>query len=334
MSPRSRRKGLAFKLVLLILTTTSLIFAAAFASNYLSSKKLVLKKVESNARNLTRAKVNRIETVLRTVEQLPRFMARSLENQQIDQAALLASLSDMLVSSPDIFGTLAAFEPYSFDPGRYYFAPYFYRNGNEINSAFLGDEEYRYTQLDWYLIPKLMQEPVWSEPYYDEGGGNIIMSTYSVPFRKGPGEGDGFWGVVTSDISLDWLVDIVSSVSAFQTGYAFLISGNGVFVSHPDKSLIMRESIFSLAEGLQDRELRRIGREMIHGDEGFVPVSGLTQGKKSWLYYAPLPSSGWSLGVLFPEEELFADIETMNREMLFIVAFGLLFLTAAIILIA
>ena len=25
---------------------------------------------------------------------------------------------------------------------------------------------------------------MWSEPYFDEGAGNIIMSTYSVPFYQ------------------------------------------------------------------------------------------------------------------------------------------------------
>ena len=43
-------------------------------------------------------------------------------------------------------------------------------------------------------------------------------------------------------------MDIVSRISIYKSGYAFLISRNGVFVSHPDRKLIMNESIFSIAE--------------------------------------------------------------------------------------
>ncbi len=42
---------------------------------------------------------------------------------------------------------------------------------------------------------------------------------------------------------------------------AFLISQNGMFVTHPEPRLIMRESIFSVAEAKQDPNLRGIGRE-------------------------------------------------------------------------
>ena len=58
-----------------------------------------------------------------------------------------------------------------------------------------------------------MERAVWSEPYFDEGAGNIIMSTYSIPFSRTNGERRVFTGIVTADISLDWLVDIVSRLS-------------------------------------------------------------------------------------------------------------------------
>ncbi len=108
--------------------------------------------------------------------------------------------------------------------------------------------------------------------------------------------------MVGADISLMWLKDIVSAVKIYQTGYAFLISQNGVFVTHPDQQLIMRESIFSLAEARNDPKMREVGRDMIQGGEGFVPIPASLTGKKSWLYYAPLPSTGWSLGVVFPDD--------------------------------
>ena len=49
----------------------------------------------------------------------------------------------------------------------------------------------------------------------------------------------------------------------------------------------------------------------------------LSAGKESRLAYAPLSSSGWSLGVIFPENELYAGFRRLGREVLLIGLFGL-----------
>ncbi|MEJ2672375.1 MAG: adenylate/guanylate cyclase domain-containing protein, partial [Deltaproteobacteria bacterium] len=179
---------------------------------------------------------------------------------------------------------------------------------------------------------KELQHAVWSEPYYDEGGGNIIMCTYSVPFYRTVGGIRKLQGVVTADISLMWLKDLVSSVKIYQSGYAFLISQNGVFVTHPKAKWIMRESIFSLAEARHDPYL--LGRAMLRGKSGFVPLTDFYSGQKSWLFYAPLPSTGWSLGVVIPEGELFAQVHSLSQKIFGILLLGLGFLAVVIIAIS
>ena len=59
-----KRHGLAFKLSLLILTGTAVIFTAAFGYNYIYSRNQILRDVETNSQNVTLAAVGRIETVL------------------------------------------------------------------------------------------------------------------------------------------------------------------------------------------------------------------------------------------------------------------------------
>ncbi|MFH1625109.1 MAG: SpoIIE family protein phosphatase, partial [Pseudomonadota bacterium] len=164
--------------------------------------------------------------------------------------------------------------------------------------------------------------------------GNIVMATYSVPFYKTVSGKRQLRGVVTADISLSWLEKIVASVKIAETGYAFLVSKNGTFVTHPGENLVMNETVFSVAEARGDSRLREIGREMIKGRSGFVPFTSILTGKKCWMVYAPLASSGWSLGVLFPQDELMADITRLNRTVLFLGLAGFLFLFVVIVLIA
>ena len=222
----------------------------------------------------------------------------------------------MLQSNKDIFGMAAAFEPNSFDLKKYYYAPYVYRGQDGLEVKYLGSRDYHYFSWDWYKLPKELHQAKWSEPYYDEGGGNVIMSTYSVPMYRITKDGaKQFRGVVTADISLEWLEKIVAEVKILTSGYAFLISPKGDFITHPQKQYIMRESIFSVDRAKNDAGLREVGQEMIRGAEGFVRIKDFATGQKSVLYYAPLPSNDWSLGVIFPEDELFADLRQLSRNL-------------------
>jgi sigma-B regulation protein RsbU (phosphoserine phosphatase) len=331
---KNRRRSIAFKLSLFILIGTTLIFLSAFFYNYYYSRKIVLKNVEENARNLTFATVNKIETMLTGVEKVPSYLAFTLEKYDYNRKELLQVIEDQITTHTEIFGSTVAFEPYTFDSSSLYFAPYFYKDKGQIKFRFLGSDAYRYFIKDWYIIPKELNKPGWSEPYFDEGGGNIIMSTYSVPFYRNIKATKKFIGVATADISLEWLVGIISRISVYRSGYAFLVSKNGVFITHPDKSLIMRESIFSLAEEAGDTSLHKIGRDMVQGGEGFVSLKSFSKGEKCRMYYAPLPSIGWSLGVVIPEDELFADIRNLNREIIIIGSAGFILLFLIIVFIS
>ena len=160
------------------------------------------------------------------------------------------------------------------------------------------------------------------------------MSTYSVPFYRTIEGERVVAGVITSDISLSWLQKIVASIKIAETGYGFLISQNGTFVTHPKKELVMNETIFSQAEARGDENLRKIGREMIHGKSGFVQFRSILTGKLCWMAYAPLSSSQWSLGVLFPQDELMADVVRLNKIVIILGIFGFLFLLVVIVYIA
>jgi sigma-B regulation protein RsbU (phosphoserine phosphatase) len=329
-----KNRGIAFKLSILILSTTAIIFVIIFGYSYQISRELILNNVRENAKNLTFNAVNKIETILQSFAKIPENIAYSLEYSKYNKSEILNLLRRIVQNNSEIFGSTIAFEPYTFDKDSLYFAPYFYKDHGTIKFTYLGGERYRYFYWDWYQIPKELNKPQWSEPYFDEGGGNIIMSTYSVPFYRNSNGKKKFMGIVTADISLDWLEKIISSIEIYKTGYGFLISKNGTIVTHPNTSMIMNETIFSLAEQREDEELRQIGRRMISGQSGFVPLSGFNSNKKYWMFFAPLSTSGWSLGVLFPEDELMSDITRLNRHVLMIGVAGLSIVLIMIVVIS
>lgn len=330
MKPRS----LATQLLLFILPATALVFLALFLTTYSASKQAVLREVAEDARNLTQATVYQIVSVLHGIEKVPDNLPPTLSQYSQTCPAVESLIRRSLIQNPEIYGIAVAFEPHSLKPRDYYCCPYGYRHNGRIELRNLGGGSYHYFSRDWYQLPKELQRPLWSEPYYDEGGGDIIMATYSVPFYQGEGAARKFWGVVTADVSLFWLQEMVAAVKIYNTGFAFLISHSGVFVTAPAPRLIMRESIFSLAEARGDAQLRQIGRDMIAGKEGFVALNSFVNDKKSWLYYAPLGATGWSLGVIFPEDELLASVNALGRTLAGVSVLGLGILVLVIIILA
>lgn len=311
-----KHKGITFKLQFYILSGIFIIYAGILLLDYFSTRKLLINGVKKDVNHLALATVNEINSVVTTIERIPLNLAPIIENSGKSEFRIKESLEQIVKINKEVFGTCVAWEPFSFYPDRYYFAPYFYNCGNAVCFKYLGDENYEYFNLDWYQIPKKIGKPVWTEPYFDENGGNIIMSTYSVPFYRTENGQRVFSGIVTVDLNLRWLRNIVDSMDIIRNGYAFLISKKGTFITHPADSLVMNESVFSLADKMNSPQLRETGLKMVNGETAYARFDPFDVGKKALLYYTPLPGNNWSLGIVFPEKELFADLHAQFQIML------------------
>jgi len=329
-----RKRGITFKLIFFILTSCTIIFVAIFSYNYGVSRGIIIEKIEENAGNLTLSTVSKIETILLPIEKVPEHLAVSLETLSYDKDEIDGMLRRIIERNPNIYGTTVAFAPYEFEKDSHLFAPYCYRKDGRATFADLGTDSYNYPEWDWYKVPKELGRPVWSEPYFDRGGGNVIMSTYSVPFYRNIDGKKTFMGVVTADISLAWLHDIVSGIKIEETGYAALISANGTIITHPDTKLIMKDTIFGIAKKEDNPRLAKIGKEMVSGGSGFSHIKSTVTGKDSWMSFAPVPATGWSLAILFPKKEMMQGITNLNRAVFALGIVGILFLILVIALIA
>jgi sigma-B regulation protein RsbU (phosphoserine phosphatase) len=329
-----RNKGIAFRYSLSILTITILIFALFFIINRNISKRIILENVEKNVENLTISTVNKIESIIKSVQKIPDNQSSLLQNFHFSADELKKLIRLSLETNPEIFGSCIAYKPYGFYKDSLYFAPYYYRLGDSLKFENLGNDLYQYFYLDWYQIPKELEKAFWSEPYYDEGGGNILMCTYSVPFFKKTEGKEEFSGIITVDISLKWLEKLMSKIKLFDNGYAFLLSGNGTFITHPDENLVLNQTVFSIAEERNLPKFREIGRDMIKGNSNFVSYTSIVSGNEGWIFYAPLKSNGWSMGVFIPSDELFVDLYSLNRKLLILGSIGIVLLLILIIFIS
>ncbi len=330
------KKGLSFKFILYIFSSISLIFAVIFLYNYTISKNIVERNLRTNAKNLTERGVAQIEKILLPFQKIPDNYSRIIGNTDFSKESMIRILKQELLSNPEIYGAAIAMEPYFFSDSEEYFMAYYSRAGDSITLQYLLDGQYDYFTMDWYQIPRELNRPDWSDPYFDEGAGDIIMATYSVPLYR---ETDGkkqFAGILTADISLTWLEKFIDGIKVLETGYGFVITKTGTIACHPKKDIMLNETIFSVAEAQNSQQLRDIGKNMIRGEESFAEMEyrNISTNKLSWIAYAPISLNGWSFGIVFPVDEFMADINNLFTNVLILCIGGLIIILIIIILIS
>ncbi len=329
-----KRTGIAVRLAVLILACSLVILTGIVWYNYVVSRNIIISQDEHTGAGLAQATSARISKVLYAVQKVADSIAYTLEDAEISPKLIDDLGRRVLAGNPEIFGTAIAFEPYSFDPARLYFAPYHYRSQNRIASTNLGSRDYRYFHMDWYQLAKELDKAIWTEPYYDEGGGHALMCTYSVPFYRQVDGKRTFAGVVTADIDLTWLQSMISEVDVYDSGHVFLLSRYGTFISSPNPDLIMNETIFTWAEERGVPELRDVGRAMVQGKSGYRELKDLPGVGDVFLYYMPLPAENWSLAIVFPKDEMLAGVTHLSHTVAIIGLAGFLALAALVIFIS
>ncbi len=319
--------GLRSRFIIFVLAGVGLVSALMAWVSFRESRDALLELRQEELFDLARGQAAVVSRQLAMVSQPTMALARVLEVMQPrNRAELVRLLRRQVVGSRHIFGMAAAYAPHAFYPTRRRFCPYVFRSPRGIQVSSLAGEDYNYPRWDWYLIPYLLARPVWSEPYFDQGGGGALMTTYSAPMVvRGKVK-----GVITADVALNRLGREVARLSVGMRGYAFLISGQGAFLAAPQPGWIMRETIFSLAERLKRPDMRALGRRMIRGAAGVVDIRDWYRGEKSWLAFHPVKGPGWSLGVMLPEGEVLAPTFTLARHQLLAAGVGLLVMVAVV----
>jgi sigma-B regulation protein RsbU (phosphoserine phosphatase) len=322
-----RKIRIAPRMALMIIIGAGGILGAVIGYNYISARGLLLEELQEKSNHLARATAFRIEVTGYAVEKVVQSAAFMLTENKHTVAQQYDLLEKLVRDNPEIFG--AAIAPWP--KGK---APYVWRDVPPAQTLLRGDlnaEGYQYDVWDWFALPRDLTRTIWTEPYFDEGGGNVLMVTRAAPVWDAE---DEFAGVITSDVSLEWLQEMLAQLPVGRSGYAFLVSATGVIISHPAGELIMNESIFSLAEARGSKNLRKIGQRMIQGETGFVFFDGLTDTRPAWLAFSPVPSTGWSVGLVFPEKELLGVVFDFSRNTLFFGAAGFVLLLVMSLLIA
>ena len=307
------------RLSFFILLFTAAIFVASFSVFYHFSSRAIECDARTESENTLKIINLQIETVLRQVETVPNNLHWIITSGNIHPDSMYGITQSVICSNPYIYGSAIAFEPYYFKEKGYYFSPYSYQDADTIRSLQLGSEDYDYFTWEWYSKPKKENQPCWSEPYYDKGGGQMIMCTYSSPIYNRDKE---IIGIFTSDISLEWLTNMADKMERSDRSSIFMLDKEGTFIIHDQGDYILNQTIFDLAEETNNPDFKLLGKNMTTGKQGMQALKN--NNEKSFVFYAPVPHTNWSLGIMMPTKEVFSDLHRINRMMFLIIGLGLI----------
>lgn len=246
---------------------------------------------------LVRSTAQRITSDLRLLAEVPQVMALALSNQKNwTEEALSKWLVSAIGAEAHIFGMAVAFEPEQFKEGTNDFCLYAFRGEKGIETKQLLPPDYSPIYREWGWYRDVPATGSWSDPYVDEGGGNIPMVTFSMPFDRDGKKA----GVVTVDLSLHYfgaLNDDMKSSSFGGKSSALVVTHQGVILSHPDERLQFPRPEAQLPLRSDSAVWSRVLGKTVGRTRGV----DIATGRSAELLFAPVTAAGWTCIVVMPE---------------------------------
>ena len=316
------RRSISGRLMARVLIVSAIIFTLSFSMFLMMAAGKVRGESTKIAHSELSNTIHQIDAVLRSVEIAVENTAWIVPHYMVAPDFLYDITKRLLLNNDFIYGCAVAFEPGYYSTQGHYFSPYSYRDENgEIKSKQLGNDNYDYHYMDWYQIPKLLNKPYWSEPYYDDGGGEMMMTTYSKPLYDENGK---MFAIITADISLEWLTELVSDIRAFDNSQNLMVSRNASFIVHPDHDLILNETIFSSTYGDDDESLKILQDDIVNCRAG--EVLRKKEDGRFLIFYSPVETTQWVVAILCPISELYQDVKSMRNVLVVFAVLSLLLL--------
>lgn len=305
------------QVAVLVSTAVLLTCGVMFAMNLYFDRRQTLEKSDDGLRLLSLYMagqlVSRFDAVSDKAEQLAlriRDRAPTYSKEAYDL------MEQYYMLNPDIYGGAMAFDDRQFTKHQRLYCLFLFKDRatGMYERGRLGPE---YDYLDpsqpknsWFTVPKLTGKPAWTLPYFDEGGGNIWMLTYSTPFTRS-GE---FIGTVNVDIALDspaeWMGKILAETPSEVMGYGscFLTDGAGTLISHVDVKAVEERKNVSAFLDFQ-------ASESGIAEDGGIPALEVRRAKShfsggnAWVraVRAPVGDTGWFLYALTEEKAALED---------------------------
>lgn len=175
-------------------------------------------------------------------------------------------------------------------------------------SLWVPDADYDPRTRPWYEAGKDAERTVFTEAYLDQVTNKWAISI-AHPIKSDTGT---LHGVLAMDILIDTITQQVSTHTLGETGYAFMVDANGVFIAHKDASL--------LNTNIKDLEgMKEIADKLLSSESGLESYTYENQDKI--LVFRKLPTTSWIIAVTIDQKEAYAELIKSRSSFVIIILF-------------
>lgn len=305
----NKKFGISMKAGLMLVIVATLTLEATSIIQYVYSQREIKKEASLRAESELRSAENKIMDVVNQAEAAVRNNLWVAE-WCLEYPDSLKRIPQRVVNdNPVVVGSTMALVP-GYSARHPLYAPYAARDlkTGEIRMLSLATEEYDYPSMEWFAKPLELNDCYWSEPYFDENGGDILMTTFSMPVKDKNGE---VAAILTADISLDWLTELIGEIKVYPNAFNMVVSRSGQIMVCPVETLVMQTTVDQFALESEDYEaLDQVNQAMLSGQSGEMPVS--YRGQTNHVYFSPVERTGWSLSIVLPENDLYGGVRRIG----------------------
>ncbi len=328
--PKIINKTLSVRLSLMVVLAMTLLLMSSLVFMLHYSRKAVKEEALQKASQTLDGTIARIDNILLSTEQTAGNFYFMMRHQLNDSNKIYAFSRELVESNPYISGCAIAFEP-GFYEGCDEFMAYYHRSEEEeskiIKSRTFGTTSY--TQQLWYTHTMKTGKSQWINPMTDVEGVTEPIVTFSLPIWNSKRETIGVMGI---DVSLELLSHIVLEAKPSPNSYCTMLDGDGQYIVHPDSNKLFRQAIFSQKEYESDENLREAAKAMLAGESGYRSFK--LNNINHFIFYKPFVRTSvkvrsmealhWYIGIIYPEDDIFGDYDSLLTYVLAIALIGLL----------
>ena len=322
-----------FSLKIQVLGVALLLLAMTLGILAYFSHQALRKEAMRDAEQTLEGTVQSIDNILLSVEQATGNVYSDLLEHLDDPDRMFTYSRKLVESNPNIVGCAICFKP-GYYPGKDLFMAYVHRKSSapEDRSTLVTSETFTdrpYTEQVWYAEPMNTGNIGWIDPLKGSDTEDEPLITFCLPFSD---KNDERIGVIAVDMSLHQLSQIILSTKPSENGYCVLLARNGSYIVHPDKEKLTNPKVFSQKERNVDPTEIKAAEVMVTGESG---MKEFHRKDGDWcVFYKPFeraewagkPSGnfGWSVGVVYPEDDIFGSHNILLWQVLVIAVVGLL----------
>jgi hypothetical protein len=267
--------------ILLLFCIASFVWLVWLVNDYQQTQTQTVKMAKQQVEQDMHHIVRQIDKTFNQLSIMANNLADELSSGQLPRSQIRTRLESIIEKTPSLFGIGVLYLPYSNNPQIQRQSPYYISRQTTEN---MEPKEW----IELFTVPCFSLDP----------------ATQRQTLKC----------IVFVDYLLNDIKKLINTLHLGASGYGFILSKQGNFVSHPIPEYVeTHKTLFEVAALDNDKILTILGKRAINGKNGILDYTEKKTGRAAFLFHQSIPTIGWTLGAVAIQTEILAKTDTLQK---------------------